>query len=254
MSGSDALPPLQLAASLVVFRDGHPDPEILMLRRAASLAFAAGRMVFPGGRLEAEDAELAQDFEGDIDWNAARIAAIRETLEETGLLVGVDKQVEAAGARQMRQDLASGRAFGEILAAAGISLALDTLVPFARWQPPGDVARRFDTRFVMTAIGTGNVSVSADGSETTDLVWASAREMLARAEQGEAELMFPTRANLMQLARFPDFAAAREDCALRDMSPILARIEDREDGRWLTIDDGHGFPDVAMPLSKARRG
>lgn len=247
-------PPIRPAASLVVFRNGQPAPELLMVRRSRSLVFGSGQMVFPGGRVDDADREMAADHTGDIDWNAARIGAIRETLEETGLLIAVSRKVDAGEAGDMRRALLGGTSFGDALAKADLSLQLDRLVPFARWQPPLTVARRFDTRFFVTDVGTGDFDLVADGSESTELAWVSPRDMLNRHDRGQEPLMFPTRANLMQLARYPDFAAAQADSLSREIGVIDAVFEDRPDGRFLTIDARHGFPDVAMRAEDALRG
>lgn len=258
MSGGSPLPPLRRAASLIVFRNGPSAPQILMGRRGQSLVFGSGRLVFPGGRIDAADDELAAAWPvnhpcDDHEWNAARVCAIRETLEETGLLVGADRPVSAAEAASLRCAIHSGTPFAAALADADLSLDPGALVPFARWQPPFDAPRRFDTRFFLTGIGTGDVALSADGNETSELAWLSAQEMLARHDEGQEELMFPTRANLMHLAKFPDFAAARSDCHERTIGVMYGIIEDREEGRFLTVDPIHGFPDVSMPLDQAFR-
>ena len=80
----DAIP----AATLVVMRErGDGPPDLLMVERTAGMAFAGGAMVFPGGRIDDDDRALAAGFaEPDA---AACIAAIRETLEETGIAVGL---------------------------------------------------------------------------------------------------------------------------------------------------------------------
>ena len=74
------------AATLIVVRErGGAAPELLMVERAQGMAFAAGALVFPGGRIDAADRELGETL--GID--AAAVAAIRETLEETAVPVGL---------------------------------------------------------------------------------------------------------------------------------------------------------------------
>src|SRR3546814_11885641 len=67
---------------------GGPD-EILMVKRSAAMVFAAGAVVFPGGRIDPDDHVVAarHGFAADDIDGAARVAALRETLEETGLAV-----------------------------------------------------------------------------------------------------------------------------------------------------------------------
>src|SRR5436305_14361549 len=82
---SEDLPPPIPAATLILMRPaGSRAPEILMMERAQTMAFAAGALVFPGGRIDADDHASAAALAPDLSDAAARIAAIRETIEETG--------------------------------------------------------------------------------------------------------------------------------------------------------------------------
>ena len=218
-----------------------------MIRRSSRLAFAAGQTVFPGGRVDPADLEMAQDLPGDSAWNAARLCAMREALEETGLLIGVKERVAASDVLELRKALCAGGNFWEMLGKANLALDIDALVPFARWLPPRGIARRFDTRFVLADVGTGSISLEADGSEATDIVWSSARATLASWKRRELGLMFPTHANLLQLSRYASFAEARRERLSAEIGTIRGVIEDRDGEPWLTISGEHGFPDVAMP-------
>ena len=106
------------AATLVVFRDaadaGSP-PELLMVERAKAMRFAAGALVFPGGRVDAGDHALATRFVGDKDEIAAKIAAVRETLEETGLAIGISPTLGTASLLHIRNRLHAGDDFAELL-------------------------------------------------------------------------------------------------------------------------------------------
>jgi len=76
------------AATLILVRDRSDEPpQLLMVERAAGMAFAAGAWVFPGGRIDEEDEILGRSF--DVDHAAARVAAIRETIEETAIPAGL---------------------------------------------------------------------------------------------------------------------------------------------------------------------
>lgn len=242
------------AASLIVFRRGPDAPELLMVRRSDRLAFGGGATVFPGGRVDPGDHHLARDLPGDPDWNAARVACIRETLEETGLLLGVTGRVEVSVAQRLRAALHAGEPFGECLRAYDLALDPERLVPFARWYPPERVVRRFDTRFLLVDIGTGAVSLSADGSETAAQFWASAPRLLAMGDEGALRLMFPTRANITRIARLGSFDAAREDSLRRGVAPVTGKVIERDGQRWLTVTDGGGYDGYAEPLETALRG
>lgn len=242
------------AATLILFRDraGAP-PELLMAERAGGMAFAGGAMVFPGGRVDAGDRVLA-GVAGDPDDMAARVAAIRETLEETGLAVGLDRLPDAETAASMRAALHAGQSFGAVLADHGIALALDALQPWARWCPNFKETRNFDTRFYIARLPDHAGEASADEGETVRLLWTSAADMLAAADRRDATIIFPTRRNLERLARFENFDAAAAHAAGIAMKLIQPFIEQRGDERFLCILEDQGYPVTAQRLSEVRRG
>src|SRR4051812_41155211 len=103
------------AATLVLMRarEGGP-PELLVMERTGGMAFAAGALVFPGGRIDPDDQEAAAAF--DLPDAAARIAAIRETIEETGLAPGLAPPPDAALAAALRAAIMAERPFAALLA------------------------------------------------------------------------------------------------------------------------------------------
>lgn len=215
--------PVLPAASLILMRDrASGPPELLMIRRSAALVFAAGAYVFPGGRVDPADVAAATDrWQGtDPAEGAARIAALRETEEEAG-----------------------------IAAAAGIA----ELVPFARWLPPAEAPRRFDTRFYLAAARDGLTAPVADGTESDAAFWASAQDVLEACAAGRGHAIFPTRRLLERLAEFGSFAEAR-DQALRLPERVIAPwVEQRGDGAWLCIPADAGYPVSAEPIGRSAR-
>ena len=113
----DDLPDAIPAATLILMRPAAAagPPEILMLERAETMAFAAGALVFPGGRIDPEDEAAAERFPRLPD-AAARIAAIRETIEETGLAPGLTPTPNAATIAALRQGIADEEPFASLLA------------------------------------------------------------------------------------------------------------------------------------------
>jgi 8-oxo-dGTP pyrophosphatase MutT (NUDIX family) len=244
------------AATVVIFRRctaGGP-PELLMVQRAKEMRFAGGAAVFPGGRIDPADRVLAQRLAPGEDQEiaSARIAGIRETLEETGLLIAAREPVSAAAAAEARAMLLAQGALEPVLAHFGWHLDLDRLIWFAHWCPPMDGA--FDTRFFVTDLGTGAVDVAVDATENTRLFWASAARVLELADAGEISVIFPTRRNLDRLALFGSFAEACAQIAQFPPQRICARPEDRDGEKWLVIPDGHGYPVLGQSLASARRG
>lgn len=248
------------AATLIVFRHGSVsvEPELLMVVRSRALAFAGGAAVFPGGRVDEADYRLAlrlADGSADADEAAHRIAAIRETLEETGLAVGLDGPVDAACAKEARAMLIAEGALAPVLERFGWSIDWNALVPFTRWLPRGMKHERiFDARFYLADLGTGAVDVAVDATENTRLFWTTARGALELANQGEIDIIFPTRRNLERLATFGDFAAARAQAEAIGAPTISPVIVEQDGAHWLTIPEGLGYPVTRERLDTAMRG
>jgi 8-oxo-dGTP pyrophosphatase MutT (NUDIX family) len=248
------------AATVVIFRHAAAGPpEVLMVQRAKEMRFAGGAAVFPGGRIDAADRELALaqaapgSLEGAaLDDAAARIAGIRETLEETGLAIGLDHPVSGPDAAEARRLLLTEGELAPVLAHMGWRIAPALLVPFARWCPQWEGA--FDTRFYLADLGTGAVDITVDATENTRLFWISAADALQAADSGEISVIFPTQRNLERVALFASFAEARahaEATPIRTISPL--RVEG--DGEpWLTIPEGLGYPVLGQALATVRRG
>lgn len=256
MTNGPAFPGAVPAATIVVFRKsatGGP-AELLMLERAGSMRFAGGAAVFPGGRVDPADHELAASLDHRLDPHdaASRIAGIRETLEEAGLAVAIKGAIDATSAARAREMLLEGGTLAPVLDAFGWSPDLDALQPWARWCP--DWQGAFDTRFYLADLGTGAVNVAVDDTEHTYLFWASAAEALAMADRGEISVIFPTRRNLERLALFGDFAAASDHARQFPVRTICpARVE--IDGvMHLTIPADFGYPVTSEALSSVKRG
>jgi len=257
MSETPTAPPKVIpAATVVIFRhgpDGGP-PELLMVQRAKEMRFAGGAAVFPGGRIDEADRVLAGRLApaADPDITAARIAGIRETLEETGLAVALDRPVTPTEAAEARTLLLETGELAAVLDRFGWQLDLETLVPFARWCPMMDGA--FDARFFLVDLGTGAVDVAVDATENTRLFWASAAEALRLADAGDIHVIFPTRRNLDRLALFASFAEARAHAEAIPVRMITPCPVERDGERWLTIPDGHGYPVTAQAMATVKRG
>lgn len=241
------------AATLVVMREqpGGP-PALLMVERTARMAFAGGAMVFPGGRIDAADRDQAAGFaEPDP---AFRIAAIRETLEETGIPVGIEPAIGPDLAARLQAQLHEGANFGDLLAAHRLALRLDALTPFARWKPAFHQARIFDTIFFIAEAPAGEWNPRPQAGECENVEWLSAREVLERVARGEASAIFPTVRNLERLAQFRSIDAARADACAHAIETITPWIAEHDGEPHLIIPDGLGYPVTREPLASVRRG
>ena len=243
----DAIP----AATLVVVRDmADAPPDLLIVERAAGMAFAGGALVFPGGRIDESDIGLAAASRD----NAAKIAAIRETLEETGIAVGLNPPPSPALAAEIQEALIAGAAFAGLIAKHELSLELADLSLFARWKPAFQHARRFDTCFFVARAPAGEWLPRPQAGECEAALWLSAAEVLARIGRGEASAIFPTVRNLERLAAQVDFAAIRADALAHPVETITPWIEQRGGVPHIIIPDHLGYPVTSEPLSSATRG
>lgn len=252
----DQMHPARAAATLVIFRDRPGEAaELLMMERSRSMDFAGGALVFPGGAVDADDAGPAGLFGHGLELEeaAARVAAVRETLEECGLALGFSGGVEPALAARLRARLAAGEAFAALLAEYGLSLDLQQLVPFARWLPNIKRKRNYDTRFYLARLADDSHEPCVDATENVSLFWGSARDVLARADRGDAHVIFPTRRNLERLAQFSDFASASAHARSIAVRTITPWVEERGGDEHLCIPEGCGYPVTSESLTTAMR-
>src|SRR5258708_34761920 len=199
--------------------------EVFMMVRQYESDFASGALVFPGGSVDAGDQEIIAKpelYAGSDGLDTAtltfRIAAIRETFEESGILLarprGSSQLIDAAWAGEIaasqRAPLCDGEVtFAQILVQHDLVLALDLLVPYAQWITPEKMPKRFDTWFFLAVAPPEQVGTH-DGKESTDSIWVSPREALEGGDSGRFKLPFPTTRNLIKLGKQPSVAAALE--------------------------------------------
>jgi 8-oxo-dGTP pyrophosphatase MutT (NUDIX family) len=211
------------AATVMVLRETRWGPEVLMLRRNAASRVLGGACVFPGGKVDTQldTVRPEQLLPNPIDLRQrlnepdtpleeiARVytAAVRETAEECGLLLGW------GGATQEQLELAmvalhQGQPMQDMLALSGWRLDANALHPWSRWvtpKRPSVTKRRFDTRFFVAELPAGQ-SARHDGHEITASAWMRPQDALQRYWQGEFDLAAPQIITLQHLGRFSTVA------------------------------------------------
>jgi len=237
------------AATVVLLRDSAQGPEIFMLRRTLQAKFASGAYVFPGGRVDAADADprIAARTLGFTDAEASArlgiaagglaywVAAARECFEEAGILLARDaagRQVDpqrVAALGHLRAPLNDGELpFADFLEREDLYLPLREMLWFAHWITPAGRPRRFDARFFV-ALAPENQDGSHDEGETIANQWIRPAEALERHGRGEIELMFVTRRLLGEFstfARAADAIAHARDLEVRLNAACWAVAED----------------------------
>jgi 8-oxo-dGTP pyrophosphatase MutT (NUDIX family) len=239
------------AATLILVRDrsGGP-PELLMVERAQGMAFAAGALVFPGGRIDGADRELGSEINAEAD----AVAAIRETIEETGIPAGLSPTPNSAVSLSIQDSLVADAPFSGILRQHDLRLDAAALTPFARWVPKFHAVRRFDTMFYVARCPEGDWTPHPIEGECAGAHWLSAREILEREQRGEARLIFPTRRNLERLAQHSSFDEIRADALSHPIEPVTPWVEDIDGEQFITIPSNLGYPVTQERLDGLWRG
>ncbi len=245
------------ASTVVLLRDGDGDPgglEVYLLRRHTAMAFAGGFCVFPGGGVD------PRDFDHEIGWVGPRAtdwarlletpeeharalvcAAVRETFEESGvLLAGMSPDTvvadttgadwEADRERLEARDLS----FTEFLDRRELSLRTDLLQWWGSWITPVFEPRRYDTRFFVAALPSGQVTRDVS-TESDHVLWMPVREALDAVDAGRLAMLPPTYATCLELFEFGSADAALAAAPARDRTPILPEMQVGDDGGYLDL-------------------
>jgi 8-oxo-dGTP pyrophosphatase MutT (NUDIX family) len=242
---------------------GRGEIEVFMMVRHYEIDFNSGALVFPGGAVDAGDHEIAAKpelyagGEGlDAETLGFRIAAIRETFEESGILLakplGSTTLVDAKRAGEIearnRAALCEGKTtFEKILTDNGMLLTLDELVPYAHWITPEGMPKRFDTWFFLAAAPPEQAGAH-DGKESTDSIWVSPREALAGGESGRFKLPFPTTRNLIKLGKHRTVRSALDDARGKPVVTVMPVMTRENGGRQLRIPAEAGYDGVLFEV------
>ncbi|HEY1728893.1 MAG TPA: NUDIX hydrolase [Candidatus Baltobacteraceae bacterium] len=243
------------AATVMLARDSGNVPEIYMLRRSPSSAFLPEVFVFPGGAVDALDAELARsrllrnaeapNSERESADPAFEVAALREAFEEAGILLTADSSgypaiLDDAQLRKQRTALHAGTTtLNAILEAFGVVLDSRRLWHFSHWITPPTESHRFDTHFYLAFAPPGQAA-SSDEIETHAGLWISPADALRRNADGNFPMIFPTIMHLQRLAPYTTLDAMHGFAMTKSIYPVEPvqaeprrfMLPDGLDGRW----------------------
>ena len=252
------------AATLVLLRDRPVGGfDILLMQRHRASKFAAGDFVFPGGKIEADDAPAdAGAWCAGLDAKEASrvlglggppdaalaywIGAIRETFEEVGILLARAPDGEALVPDRERFETyrrachEDKQAFWTMLRTERLTLATDRLVYFAHWITPEESPLRFDTRFFAAELPAGQ-EATVDGKEVIAVRWLGPREAIDAAARGEISLRNPTVRNLMLFEGAPSAAAALGRLVGRPVETIRPRVLEEGGSRRVLMPGDPGY-------------
>jgi 8-oxo-dGTP pyrophosphatase MutT (NUDIX family) len=254
------------AATVIILRDGTSGLEVFLVRRHGLSDVLGGAYVFPGGKLDASDLQLASSAHLDQDTAVLHaalaepalsadvgrglyVAALREAFEECGVLFAED--ASPGHSQQLAQQLQSGLPFNQALADLQLRLQTRALAPWSRWitpRMPSVSSKRFDTRFFVAALPTHQVA-RHDDVETTESVWLAPRLALQQYWDRAIEMAPPQIMTLAHLSRFADVASVLHYA--RQTPPPLVAPEPFDDGGQRVVcypgDPRHSLSSVAMP-------
>jgi 8-oxo-dGTP pyrophosphatase MutT (NUDIX family) len=251
------------ASTVVILRDHAEGMQAYLLRRTRTMAFAAGMYVFPGGSVDPRDEDLA-----DAAWagpppaawagllsaderlaKALVCAAVRETFEESGVLLAgrsaeavVDDTTDDSWEADRLALLDRSLSFAAMLDRRGLVLRADLLRPWAHWITPEFEPKRFDTRFFVAALPTGQRTRDV-GGEADRVAWVRPQDALAAAQRGDMGMLPPTAFTLSEIAAYADVIAVLRAGDARDVRPVLPKlvIGDDDEARLLLPHD-EGYP------------
>lgn len=248
------------AATALILRDRPDGLEVFMVVRHHQIEFASGALVFPGGKVDAEDASGEWDSLTALPPHgldrAFAIAALRETFEEAGILIARRRGTAALLAAERARGLVATHRSGmrharfiDVIRDADLELATDLLVRFAHWITPVGMPRRYDTQFFIVAAPVDQAGAH-DGHESVEGYWVRPTVALQEAEEGKRSIVPVTRVNLARLSASSTVAEAVAQARASRIVTVVPRIERHQDGsRTLQIPLEAGYGVSAIHLA-----
>jgi len=223
--------PAKPSATVMLLRDSANGLEVFMIRRQVSMRFAGGMHVFPGGGVDPADRD-GRDTDG-----ALVTAAIRETFEESGVLLASEAPADPAGSAPHADPADPAALEADRIALVEHRIALDSVLarhglvaqptwlrPWSRWITPDFEPRRYDTLFFVALARPGQEARDM-GGESDAAEWIAPAKALAAQAKHEWLLMPPTATTLRELLPFSDAADVFDAASARDLTPRHADID-----------------------------
>ena len=256
------------AATVVLLRPGHEGqqgPEVYLLRRQTSMAFAGGMCVFPGGGVDPRDFDHATAWAGPSpgEW-ASRLgtdeataralvcAAVRETFEESGVLLAGDAE-DTVVADTTGEDWETDRAalearelsFTDFLDRRGLVLRTDLLGVWAGWLTPVFEPRRYRTWFFVADLPEGQRTRDVS-TESDQVTWLPAMKAVEDVEGEQIFMLPPTYLTCLEVGQYADPEAVLDAAHGRIVEMYTPQVEEHDDGGTLSV------PERFEPLLEAR--
>jgi len=243
------------AATLMLARDGMEGLEVFMVVRHHEIEFASGALVFPGGSVNADDADPRWRHLADGtdrvsgEMLTVMAAAAREAFEECGVLFARSASrgplLESARAEALaatyRQAIEAGTlSFADMIERENLIAAFDRLVHFAHWITPPQMPKRFDTHFFLAEAPPDHI-LRHDGRESVDSIWLTPRQACEDADADRHTVLFPTRLNLEKVGQHRTVADALDAAGASPIVTVRPEAVAAEGGRLLRIPVEAGY-------------
>ena len=236
-----------------------------MVVRHHEIDFAAGALVFPGGKVDKSDYDkklnqyLCEDESSDRDNIHFKIAAVRECFEEANVLFAKNKNGreiitadELFKLKKWRDAFVNdSTSMYEFASLENLLFSIDSLIPFSHWITPEKVPKRFDTRFYIAAAPKGHKG-QHDGTESVDSIWINPQQALDDYLSGTRNIIFPTRLNLEQLNQSKTVAEAINNAKNSNIVTVTPLIEKLDEGIFITIPKEAGYGDIKEAINHQR--
>jgi 8-oxo-dGTP pyrophosphatase MutT (NUDIX family) len=251
---SNSSPATPLDASTVILLRETPSAnpfEVLLMPRHSKQNFMGNAFVYPGGQLDEEDcnpkladyasgmsAEEAKRRLNEPDISDERalglfFAAVRETFEESGVLLAVpvsggsidftDPEIRKRFAPYRHMIHQHEMTLLDLAKKEKLVFSLDQLTPFAHWITPEIELRRFDTRFLLARMPSGQAAVH-DAMEMTETLWTTPEDAFLKQKSGEILLMPPTLKTLEEMAQFSSVSKLFSFASSRNIQTVLPQV------------------------------
>jgi len=253
------------ASTVLIIRNGKNDIEVFMVVRHHQIDFASGALVFPGGKVDTKDIDpdirdfIIPDKDYADEELSFRIAAIRESYEESGVLFANYKEDENLINNEKLEELHRWRdkfnnnetSMQEFAKKENLKFSTESLIPFAHWITPDLMPKRFDTRFYLAAVPDGHQGIH-DGNESVDSLWISPKQAIKDCLSEKRTIIFPTRMNLEKLRNSKTVEEALSNARKQRIVTVIPKLEKTGDSVFLTIPKEAGYGDVKEPLENLR--
>jgi len=253
------------SSTVLIIRDGVSGLEVFMVVRHHQIDFAAGALVFPGGKVDKSDYDkklnqhLCEEENSDRESIPFKIAAIRECFEEANVLFAKNKDKkeiinsdELFKLKKWRDAFINeSTSMYEFARSENIVFSIDTLVPFSHWVTPEKIPKRFDTRFYIAAAPEGHDG-KHDGNESVDSIWINPQQALDDCFSEKRNIIFPTRLNLEKLNQSKTVAEAINNAKNSNIVTVTPLIEKLDEGIFLTIPKDAGYGEIKETINYKR--